>query len=326
MQKKYFPGANSGEGFFSRFSGVVPPWEKSHYTYVLKGGPGVGKNTLMKKAAKRALDKGYEVEEFRCASDPKSLDAIRITDIGVVILDGTSPHSIDPVLPGIGDEIVDLGHFKNKKAFAESRDALVKLFCENKRYYNAAYAMLSAACTLKREALSAMRDAVNLHKLNSLLERLINAKAGKKRELFACSATPDGVIDFSPSFLSDNTVKFSGIVGEIALIEAARILDNKQCSMFYGFADPRVPHCLSFGETALALDDDGDSLNVMCSGNTPAHVGFCLDKAEHLIKRATSELSKALAVHDEIEKIYREYVDYDRVNEEGENLLRQIGV
>ena len=47
MGKKYFPGANSGEGFYSRFDGIVPQGA-AHYTYVLKGGPGVGKNTLMK--------------------------------------------------------------------------------------------------------------------------------------------------------------------------------------------------------------------------------------------------------------------------------------
>ena len=168
---------------------------------------------------------------------------------------------------------------------------------------------------------------MDIHKLHSLLQRLVNVKKqGARRELFARSATPNGVMDFSPSFLPENTVRFSGIAGEIALMEAAKILDDKQCSVFYDFVDPHMPYCIVCGETGLCIGEEGDSLNGMCSGDMPAHIGFCLDKTEHLVKRATAELSKALFVHDEIEKIYREYVDYDRVNEESEKLLKKIGV
>ena len=67
MTTQYFPGANTGNGFVSRFSGIVPPWEAPHYTYILKGGPGVGKNTLMKKISCLARVNGLMTEEFRCA-------------------------------------------------------------------------------------------------------------------------------------------------------------------------------------------------------------------------------------------------------------------
>ena len=50
-KRRYFPGANTGRGFIGHFEGIVPPWSEPHYTYVLKGGPGVGKSTLMKKCA-----------------------------------------------------------------------------------------------------------------------------------------------------------------------------------------------------------------------------------------------------------------------------------
>ena len=61
----------------------------------------------MKKIARKAAEKGYDVEEFRCASDEKSLDAVRIPELKTVLLDGTAPHSIDPVMPGIDEEIID---------------------------------------------------------------------------------------------------------------------------------------------------------------------------------------------------------------------------
>ena len=327
MNKKYFPGANSGEGFFSRFSGIIPPHSPHHYTYVLKGGPGVGKNTLMKKVAKRAAENGYDVEEFRCASDPKSLDAVRIEKLGIVLLDGTAPHSIDPKIPGVDDEVINLGHFKVQNEFLNRRLELCKLNAVNRSHYDAAYAMLGAACTLKREVIAAVYPYINLEKLKAFLSRLLNNKKhGACRELFARSATPDGVIDFSPSFLPENTVKFTGAVGEIALLEAKKMLADKECEVFYDFIDPHSPRCIVSGDSAICMAEGGDTLSGMCHGELPPHTVFCTDKVEQLVKRATSELSKALAAHDKIEEIYREYVDYDRVNLESEALLKRIGL
>lgn len=327
MNKKYFPGANSGEGFFFRFDGIIPADSAPHYTYVLKGGPGVGKNTLMKKVAQRAAEKGYEVEEFRCASDPKSFDAVRVPKLGIVLLDGTAPHSIDPAVPGIDDEVIDLGHFKEQCEFTTYRESVYELLAENKSHYSAAYAMLGAARLLKTEAVRAAYGAVNIDKLRAFLARIINTKkAGSARKLFARSATPDGVMDFSPSFLPEDTVKFTGVVGEVAMLEAEKMLADKQCEIFYDFVDPRAPYSIIAGDTAISLGDGGDTLSTMYRTEPPAHIGFCLDKAEHLVKRAISELSKSLAAHDKIEEIYRDYVDYDRVNAESETLLKRIGL
>ena len=327
MNKKYFPGANSGVGFFSRFDGIVPADAEHHYTYVLKGGPGVGKNTLMKKVAKQAAQQGYEVEEFRCASDPKSLDAVRIPQMGVVILDGTSPHSIDPKVPGIDDEVIDLGHFKHADEFFTCRELVSSLLQENKNRYAAAYALLGAAHTLKKEAKRAVHSVVNAEKLHAFVSRLVcTRKHGSQRKLFARSATPDGIIDFSPSFLPDTAVKFSGIIGEIAMHEAENLLHGKGCEIFYDFVDPCEPRCIITADVALGIGEGGDTLFSVCPIELPIHVTYCIEKADQLVNRATSELAKALAAHDKIEEIYREYVDYDRVNEEGEKLLKRIGL
>ena len=49
---KLFPGGNTGQGFYSCFSGVMDGKER---LLLLKGGPGVGKSSMMKRFA-RALD------------------------------------------------------------------------------------------------------------------------------------------------------------------------------------------------------------------------------------------------------------------------------
>lgn len=73
-KRRYFPGANTGRGFIGHFEGIVPPWSEPHYTYVLKGGPGVGKSTLMKKFAAIARANGFYRRRISLAqATPKAL-------------------------------------------------------------------------------------------------------------------------------------------------------------------------------------------------------------------------------------------------------------
>ena len=90
-----FMGANSPIGFCSFFEEIYNPY-KNHHPYIIKGGPGTGKSTLMKKVARKAEEKGYETELIYCSSDPQSLDGIIVKDIGVSVIDGTSPSTKRP--------------------------------------------------------------------------------------------------------------------------------------------------------------------------------------------------------------------------------------
>ena len=61
---EFFAGANSAEGFFSCFDSLYDP-EKDSF-YILKGGPGTGKSTLMKRLSEKLYGKG-EVPELEGA-------------------------------------------------------------------------------------------------------------------------------------------------------------------------------------------------------------------------------------------------------------------
>ncbi len=87
----FFLGANSGQGFQSLFSRFCEP--ENHYDLlVLKGGPGVGKSTMMHTIGKAMEDRGETVEYLYCSGDPSSLDGIHIPRIRTAIVDGTTPH------------------------------------------------------------------------------------------------------------------------------------------------------------------------------------------------------------------------------------------
>ena len=91
----FFLGANSAGGFVSLYDTWIDQ-KNTQAFYVIKGGAGCGKSTLMKTVAHHLLNMGYEVEYIFCSGDPDSLDGIRIPRKNVAMVDGTAPHRMDP--------------------------------------------------------------------------------------------------------------------------------------------------------------------------------------------------------------------------------------
>jgi hypothetical protein len=85
-----FPGANTGRGFWSFFDYLIP--EDAERIFVIKGGPGVGKSTFMRRIAEKITDLGFDVEYHCCAADPNSLDGVVIPAFNIGLLDGTAPQ------------------------------------------------------------------------------------------------------------------------------------------------------------------------------------------------------------------------------------------
>ena len=85
---QYFLGANAPGGFFSLYDQLLPP-EQAQVIYILKGGPGCGKSTLMRRIGGWAGEAGLETECILCSGDPDSLDAVILPGLGAAIVDGT---------------------------------------------------------------------------------------------------------------------------------------------------------------------------------------------------------------------------------------------
>ena len=92
----FFVGANSGEGFQNLFSQVVD-LEEAYDLMVLKGGPGVGKNTFMREIGRTMEAAGTPVEYLWCSGDPDSLDGLVLPELRCAVVDGTSPHGTAPL-------------------------------------------------------------------------------------------------------------------------------------------------------------------------------------------------------------------------------------
>ncbi len=74
--------------------------------YFIKGRPGTGKSTFLKKVASAACDRGFHAECYHCSFDPDSFDMVVIRELNLCLFDATAPHEYDPSLPG--DEVLDI--------------------------------------------------------------------------------------------------------------------------------------------------------------------------------------------------------------------------
>ena len=100
-QVRYFLGANSPDGFYSLYDQLIDP-AQAEEILILKGGPGCGKSSLMRRVGQAAQEHGLAVEYIVCSGDPDSLDAVILPQQGTAIVDGTAPQGVVTAGPGGG--------------------------------------------------------------------------------------------------------------------------------------------------------------------------------------------------------------------------------
>lgn len=142
---RFFAAANGYDGFRSSFDQVFNP-SNFRKLYVIKGGPGTGKSTMMKRISGCFSDSA-EITEIYCSSDPKSIDGVIIEkdNVKIGLVDGTAPHTVEPVYPGAIEEIINLGDSFDYNALAIRSKRIIELNEIKKAYYRKVYSALNIA-------------------------------------------------------------------------------------------------------------------------------------------------------------------------------------
>lgn len=84
----------------------VPSITEGVKRYFIKGRPGTGKSTMLKKIAKAISEYGYDIEVYSCGFDPDSKDMVISRELNFAIFDSTAPHEYFPSKED--DEIIDV--------------------------------------------------------------------------------------------------------------------------------------------------------------------------------------------------------------------------
>ena len=142
----FFAGANSGAGFQNLFPDLLDMDLNNWLDFIiLKGGPGVGKNTFMREIGKSMQDAGFQVEYILCSGDPDSLDGVIVPELRCAVADGTSPHILEPKYPAAVDRYLNLGKFYDITAAKTDAEAIQNYTKAYQAAYRRAYQAFRAA-------------------------------------------------------------------------------------------------------------------------------------------------------------------------------------
>ena len=353
IQIEYFAAANTSDGFFSLFDKVFSP-EKFEKIYILKGGPGCGKSTLLKRVAQKAKKLGYSSEIYYCSQSPTSLDGVVIPELSVAILDGTSPHTRDPIYPAVCENIVNLGQAWDIEKAGAINEKVRQLTKNKKSCFGKAYAYLSSVAG----ANSVIDGCVSKYLLESKLERnvericsklKIKTGDGEKHELFTdCNSAAGNIHLFTFENLAQNRYFIKDFAGIARYYFDFLRYELERRKIDFTTALDTLEPCFASGiyiegiKTSFTLYDDDYARTLdrqqidykiincarFCHTDNYHKQKVFLKYAEKskkvLLDGAMRELALAGKLHDDIEKLYYEITDYSVVEKIGDELLISI--
>ncbi len=88
-----FFGASTVDGSVNYIENLTQNLDRR---YFIKGRPGTGKSTFLKKLAKTANAAGFKTEVYYCSFDKDSLDMVVVPELSFCVFDSTAPHEMFP--------------------------------------------------------------------------------------------------------------------------------------------------------------------------------------------------------------------------------------
>ena len=333
----FFVGANSGEGFQNLFPEMIG-LEDTYDFMVLKGGPGVGKNTFMREIGRTMEQAGTKVEYLWCSGDPNSLDGVVLPELRCAIADGTSPHVLEPKYPAAVDRYVDLGRFYDLTAAKTNADEIKMHTHAYQAAYVRAYRSLKAARQVELDALAAVQKTFDAERakrrVQGIIQRELRASRqgdGKTTKRFLGSITHTGYVwrFDSVDVLCPKVYEFSDsweLAGEsLAQLHRAAVKNGWDTIVCFAPEDPsRIEHLLVPGlgvafVTSRPGMDYGKKpyrrirLDAMAEPAGKSRLRFQSRMTALLREEGISALKEAKANHDNLEAVYNPYVDFDGV-------------
>lgn len=355
---RYFAASNSCEGF-RNYYGEIFSDSRLHRLYIIKGGPGTGKSHFMKVVARHAREYGYAVTEYACSSDPASLDGILIhkpaTDRDppamIGFLDGTAPHVREPVLPGVKEEILNLGEFWNSRLLAGQSETVRALTESKSAAYRRAYAYLNACGGVDRVADSLMDGCVHTERLTALTGRLLRRQPTGQGTVIPAlrravgmtgevclhtfeqeTARRGGSLLILEDYyglgyrLTQTMLRHSQRAGHDLLVSYDPVYPHKIDGLYY----PATSLCVLVGRAEPVEDCAVRTISLRRYANPEAlrtvrgELRHACSLREKLTDSALRELETVSSCHFELERIYSEAMDFERKERYTEQFCKEL--
>lgn len=353
---RFFAASNTKDGFVSYFDKIFGE-DECDRLYILKGGPGCGKSTFMKKLGKRAEDNGLHTVYFHCSSDPESLDGIIIKEKRIAVIDGTSPHAVEPMLSGAREIIIDLGRGWDTDKLYDNKAEIQRLSQIKKQCYKDCYSFLNSKSVMDGLTYNLVMPHVLFEKLEKSAAKFVKNSLKSK----SLGTTKIRITEALSSLGKIRLFSFEDMAETCVFLKepfSGCRLSHLYMSKIYEFAkNEGVKAFISFkadkkGEfNALYFPDAGVSVSmydekavekcdrslkkckiVNCArfldtkalSHTKPLRKFYSKLSENMEKQALEALSMAGKTHMDIEKIYRLCTDYTTVEKISDEYINKI--
>lgn len=333
----YFAGANTPEGFRSSYD-IIADEDALERVYIIKGGSGTGKSTLMYNIASAAEKRGSRCAYYLCGSDPDSLDCV-VIDGRIAVLDGTAPHVREMRYPGASSAIIDVSRFWDPSALEPHREEIAAHSALKSAAYASAYRWLAAADETHRERLALAQRIFNQPKAEAFIGRFL-AKLGKiepgtSRNLWSHAVTMKGkwktkskpaIRTFSVNDYYGTAPVFLGLLDKLL---TERRIPHTTAHLPLNDTIASV-HLEAVGITVTAAEKDGTPINMTRFVNEDippvlrGRIRLTGEITESCLNAAADALKDAAEHHFAIESVYKPAMDFKALAKYGDTVIRDI--
>ena len=342
---KFFLGANSNIDFISYFK-QLQEQSDSMQLLILKGGPGSGKSSLMKRIARYGEEKGHKLELIPCASDPHSLDAIIDYSANFAMMDGTAPHIEDPSLPGVLHHIIYTGDLWDTNKLLKKKDTIQKLNQSIAHCHKGGGAYIKSAAALLMENMryaSLYMDKKEAGKF--VLEKckaLPKGDAPKERTCLLSAVSVGEVKVFSQTvcalaekiYIIDDkwgtaadyilkSIKRVALLGSMSIIHCpCSLIPHKTDHII--LPDASVAFVTQNSTLKLSHGEIIDADAFYRSMPLVSHMEARLSDSLYLLEKAGEMVSDAKLLHDELEAFYIEAMNFDGMDKIFNDIIKRF--
>lgn len=331
-----FPGAMGPEGFISCFDQLIED-SSLRRRLILKGGPGVGKSTFMRRIHAALCDGEAPSTLYFCSGDPDSLDAVALPQTGLLILDGTAPHIVDPQIPGARDSIINLGECLGEAAMRPRLPHIQACMADHAAASRRARAYMKAAYPIAKDNAALLDSCCDQTKRRQMTAALISAVLAQHgdacsmprvRSVITDAITPKGELCLLSESAQQRVIRLVRHAG-MDLTPVLKVLSHAVLAAGYDaeeHLDPLAPGSLrhisipalstlvTTGET-LASEQTFDFAACVPQSTLLRHE-CALEQGrtavKQLLHRAVSAMIQAKQLHDELETFYVPNMDFSK--------------
>ncbi|MBQ2727354.1 MAG: hypothetical protein IJF78_16760 [Clostridia bacterium] len=331
-----FAGANTPGGFRSSYDTIADEG-KLERVYIIKGGSGTGKSTLMHRIASAAEKQGKCCARYLCGSDPDSLDCVVIGG-RIAVLDGTAPHVREMKLPGASSAIIDVSRFWDPAKLEPYREELAQRAAVKAAAYASCTRWLAAADEAHRERLALAERIFNRRKAEAFagrfLDRLGKTQPGERLELWSHAVTMKGRwrTGGRPAAHTFAVRDYYGLAPVFL-----DLLDGMMTERRIGHTAFRLPltgtaaslYLEPQGIAVTASEEEGTQINMKrfvleIPEGIRGRIRLAGEITESCLNAAADALKDAAEHHFAVESVYRPAMDFKALNRYGDTVIREI--